>query len=69
MLVILHFLTTKNVGKGPGQGVASVHGIFRNHGELIDVYSEKGVGITFNLCLPASDKEIFEDEMTDGDLH
>ncbi len=47
------FFTTKEMGKGTGMGLASAYGIIRNHGGGILVYSEKGHGATFNICLPA----------------
>ena len=56
------FFTTKEREWGTGMGLASAYGIIKNHEGIIEVYSEKGQGATFNIYLPASDKEAVQDK-------
>ena len=46
------FFTTKPVGKGTGQGLPLVRSVVEQHGGVLAVSSEVGVGTTFTIRLP-----------------
>jgi PAS domain S-box-containing protein len=53
------YFTTKRTGSG--LGLAVCYSIIKNHGGHISVTSSPGMGSTFTLYLPASDKKIVEE--------
>jgi PAS domain S-box-containing protein len=59
------FYTTKAVGRGTGMGLSVAHGIIKDHGGSITVYSEPGQGTTFHVLLPRIANGSTEDSETE----
>jgi len=62
------FFTTKEMGRGTGLGLASAYGIVKGHGGYIEIDSKKGEGTTFNIYLPASEKQVESAVKTAGEF-
>ena len=52
------FFTTKEEGRGTGLGLSQVYGFIQSSGGEVSVASTVGIGTTFTICLPRTDKPL-----------
>ncbi len=62
------FFSTKPKNEGSGLGLSMVYNIIRDHRGLITVYSEPGIGTTFNIFLPCEEDVLIEKKDIDHDM-
>ena len=52
------FVSTKEVGRGSGMGLAMVHGIVHDHGGHVLLETRRGAGSVFRVLLPPAEGEL-----------
>jgi PAS domain S-box-containing protein len=62
------FYTTKDPSEGTGLGLAMVYGIVENHNGVIECSSEPDTGTTFEIYLPAFEREVESGKLAENGL-
>jgi len=57
------FFTTREQGEGTGLGLSAVYGTMQDHHGMITVYSEPGVGTSFNILLPCTEESVSAEQL------
>ena len=57
------FFTTREQGGGTGLGLSAVYGTMQDHHGMITVYSEPGIGTSFNIMLPCTEESVSAEQL------
>lgn len=62
------FYSAKGLANGAGLGLAMVYGVVKGHGGYIECVSKLGVGTSFRIYFPASEREAKTEKAAEEDL-